>query len=222
MASMTVPTAPRFAPVPAPVLALVRHGETDWNKQRRIQGRTDIPLNDTGRQQAASTGELLAHPESGPWGAVYASPLGRAIETAAIIAEQVGIAAPLIEDGLWERSFGEAEGMTAAEIEERWPDRHGIPGAETLEELAVRAACAIESLYLEHEESHSGGAIVVAHGAMLRAGIERLTGQSVPRVLNGQVWLVTRTATGFAATSVEASETFGAVEPAEAAAVLQH
>ena len=68
--------------------ALVRHGETDWNRQRRIQGTSDIPLNETGRGQAAVTGRALAaHARTGgAWHGIVASPLGRAMETAQIIA----------------------------------------------------------------------------------------------------------------------------------------
>ena len=73
------------------LLYLVRHGETDWNLQRRIQGSTDIPLNDTGREQAAATGRLLARRE---WDAIYSSPLSRAIETGELIAREVGLPGP--------------------------------------------------------------------------------------------------------------------------------
>ena len=64
-------------------LYLVRHGETDWNRQRRIQGLTDIPLNETGRRQARDTGMLLRRRR---WDGVFSSPLSRAVETASIIA----------------------------------------------------------------------------------------------------------------------------------------
>ena len=67
------------------LLYLVRHGETDWNRSRRIQGRTDIELNDTGREQALATSRLLARRE---WNAVISSPLSRALETASIIADR--------------------------------------------------------------------------------------------------------------------------------------
>ncbi len=76
-------------------LYLVRHGETEWNRLRRIQGLTDIPLNDTGREQARRTGMLLTRR---PIARVYASPLGRARETAEIIARELGLAEPELRD----------------------------------------------------------------------------------------------------------------------------
>lgn len=179
-----------------PVLALVRHGETDWNRARRIQGRTEVPLNDTGREQArGAAATLSAH----AWASVHASPLGRAIETAGIIAAGLGLAAPTINDGLWERDFGEAEGLSVPDIEARWPGLTGIPGAESLEAVAERSAAAIAALY-----AAAPSGIVVAHGAMLRAGIGRLTGVDVPRILNGEIWLLRREPTGYAATQLEA------------------
>lgn len=180
-----------------PVLALVRHGETDWNRARRIQGRTEVPLNDTGREQARGAAAALS---ARAWSSVHASPLGRAIETAEIIAAGLSLDSPTINDGLWERNFGEAEGLSVADIEARWPGLNGIPGAEPLEAVAERSAQAIEELY---DVAPSG--VVVAHGAMLRAGIQRLTGDDVPRILNGEIWLLRRGATGYAATLMEAT-----------------
>ena len=81
-------------------LYLVRHGETDWNRQHRIQGLTDIPLNETGRAQARATGRLLSRRS---FDGIYASPLDRAMETARIIADELGLPAPEPVEGLVER-----------------------------------------------------------------------------------------------------------------------
>ena len=97
-------------------LYLVRHGETDWNRQRRIQGLTDIPLNDAGREQARETGSVLGRR---PFDGIFSSPLGRALETARIIAGEVGLPEPGVIDALAERNYGEAEGMGFDEIERR-------------------------------------------------------------------------------------------------------
>jgi uncharacterized phosphatase len=70
------------------LIYLVRHGETEWNRQRRIQGSTDIPLNDIGREQAARTGRLLSRRD---WAGIASSPLSRAFETGSIIARAVGV-----------------------------------------------------------------------------------------------------------------------------------
>lgn len=181
-----------------PLLALVRHGETDWNRARRIQGRTEVPLNDSGRAQARRAAELLNASAPGEWTSVYASPLGRAIETAEIIADRLALNSPGVHNGLWERNFGEAEGLLVGEAGARWPGLSGIPGAEPLEDLAVRSAEAIRELSLI-----APGSVAVAHGAMLRAGLELLTGSAIPRVLNGEVWLLHRSQAGYAAARVE-------------------
>ena len=142
------------------MIYLVRHGETDWNRARRIQGSTDIPLNDTGRAQAAATGSLLARRS---WSAVYASPLARAYETAAIIADELGLPAPVPVPEIVERNYGAAEGLTGAEIEQRYPSL--VPGRESRDEVAARAIPAILAL----AEAHPGESIVVvSHGGVIR------------------------------------------------------
>ncbi len=199
-----------------PVIALVRHGETDWNLAGRIQGRTDIPLNETGRAQAAATAATLERAAGalGPWRVVHASPLGRAIETAEIIAAGLGLASPVIHDGLWERFFGEAEGVEFTEAHARWPGLV-VPGAETHAELATRTAAT-----LEHTLTAAPRTIVVAHGAMLRAGISRLTGTEMPRIANGEVWLLHRTAAGVGVAPLAEHPALGAAAGA-ADALLQ-
>jgi uncharacterized phosphatase len=178
-------------------IAIVRHGETDWNRARRIQGRTEVPLNETGRRQAEATGRFLASPEVratwGQWAHVQSSPLSRAFETAQIIGTTLGLtseaARPTINDALWERNFGEAEGIAVDEAHQRWPGLHDIPGAEPLDELAARTAQAFESLL-----EASPGAIVVAHGAMIRNGLSRISGTVMPRIHNGETWVLYREA----------------------------
>ena len=144
-------------------LYLVRHGETDWNAAHRIQGSTDIPLNDTGRDQAAATGRLLAQRR---WDAIYSSPLVRAFETASIIADTIGLGAPLPVPEIVERNYGEAEGLTGDEIDRRFPGETPVPGRETREEVIARVLPAL----LELAERHSGeSVIVVGHGGVIRS-----------------------------------------------------
>src|SRR5256885_3498106 len=96
----------------------IRHGETAWNVDTRIQGQLDVPLNDTGRWQARRLGQAVADEAIE---AIYSSDLARARETAQALAETIG--KPVVTDtGLRERSFGTFEGHTWAEIESRWPD----------------------------------------------------------------------------------------------------
>lgn len=149
---------------------LVRHGETDWNTQARLQGHTDIALNPRGRAQAkrlraALAGETLD--------AVYSSDLQRALDTARAIAEATG--APLhAEPALRERRFGCFEGLTYEQILARWPDQaqrwrqrepaFGPDGGETLQDFDARCVQAAERLALQH----AGGSIaLVAHGGVL-------------------------------------------------------
>jgi broad specificity phosphatase PhoE len=160
----------------------VRHGETDWNAARRIQGRTDIPLNATGREQARQAGELLARRR---WHAVYTSPLGRAHETASIIADRLGLVEVTDIDALVERDYGEAEGMGFDEIEALYPEGVRAPGQETREEVAARVVPAL----LELAERHPGERLViVSHGGAIRSVLQTAEpGTRHPRITNASV-----------------------------------
>src|SRR5438876_6792690 len=100
-------------------LILARHGETDWNRDGRCQGHADPPLNERGREQALELAELLADE---PIEAVYSSDLRRAHETARIVADRKGLDV-IVDPQLRERDVGHWSGLTAAEIEERFPDQ---------------------------------------------------------------------------------------------------
>ncbi|MEG8036322.1 histidine phosphatase family protein [Sphingomonas sp. LR61] len=144
------------------LLYLVRHGETDWNAQRRIQGSTDIPLNDTGRRQATEAAELLTRRQ---FDAVVASPLSRAAETGAIIADRLGLAAPVTYAGLAERAYGEAEGLTDTEVTAEYP-HDDIPGRESRSALLARITETLGEIAVRFD----GGVVVVAtHGAVIRS-----------------------------------------------------
>lgn len=91
---------------------VLRHGQTDWNAEARLQGSTDIPLNDIGRQQARTAAAFFA--DKGIT-RIIASPLSRALETARIVGEQLGLE-PVIDARLIERNFGLFEGMTIDEV----------------------------------------------------------------------------------------------------------
>jgi len=164
------------------VFALVRHGETDWNRERRIQGSTDIPLNDTGREQARATGALLA---SRRWTALVASPLSRAAETARLIGEHVGLGEPELEHRLVERDYGAAEGLTGTEIDALYPDGADVPGREPREAVAVRAVDALHDLAARHPGE---AVIVVAHGGVIRSVLESVDpGRHRGMITNGSV-----------------------------------
>lgn len=145
------------------LLYLVRHGETDWNRQHRIQGLTDIPLNDTGREQARRAGRLLA---SRDWHAVVSSPLQRALETATIIADELGLPSPTTDDQLVERNYGEAEGLDFDELNRRFPEDAPVPGRERRSAVRKRAMAALLRIAAAHPDE---SVLVVAHGGLIRA-----------------------------------------------------
>ena len=145
-------------------ILLVRHAETDWNAERRVQGHSDTPLNDTGRAQARALAEELADEGID---AVYSSDLLRAHETARIVAKARGLEVMSIRD-LRERHFGRWEGLTDDEIFARFPEaRNGSWGdGESREEMAGRVLQALQRI----AETHEGGRVlVVSHGGPLRA-----------------------------------------------------
>jgi probable phosphoglycerate mutase len=148
----------------------IRHGETAWNLDTRIQGHTDIPLNATGVRQAAMLAAALA---GEGLDAIYSSDLRRARDTADALARAVGLALTT-DAGLRERGFGEFEGSTFEEIEQRWPEQSarwrrrepnfGPDGGETLETFYARCVGTATRL----AASHPGQTIaLVAHGGVL-------------------------------------------------------
>lgn len=145
-------------------LVLVRHGETDWNRDRRVQGQTDIPLNETGRRQALA---LSAELNGRAFAAVYSSDLVRAYETATILAEPRSLTVIPVP-ALREKDFGSWEGLTDAEVLRRFP--HALAGpwgdAETSAEVSTRVVAAVSEIVA----AHAGDAVlVVTHGGPIRA-----------------------------------------------------
>jgi uncharacterized phosphatase len=142
-------------------ICLVRHGETDWNAAKRIQGRTDIPLNDTGKWQAEQTGLYLKNVH---WDVVISSPLTRAKETAHLILKHVD--APLvIMDDFIERDYGDAEGMSLEERQKLFPDKQ-YPNMEPLEAIQDRMVEGIEKVRAAYPNQQ---VLIVAHGAAIHA-----------------------------------------------------
>ena len=168
-------------------LYLVRHGETDWNRQRRIQGLTDIQLNDTGREQARMTGMLLARRRfpGAQWDAVLTSPLSRAAETGAIIAAELGLPTPATIAAVVERNYGEAEGLDFVELDARFPAGSDVPGRETREQVAERVVPALVAL----AEQRSGDRLViVSHGGAIRAALSQVDpGVDHGMITNGSI-----------------------------------
>lgn len=176
-------------------LTLVRHGETDWNFDRRIQGSTDIPLNDTGRAQARATALRLREElaDAGPL-VVAASDLSRARETAEIIAAELGAAAPRQYPALRERGYGEAEGMDVHEFRARFGPWHTaeVPRAESWPDVRTRAVAGLREVVRDARRATAPAApalVIVSHGALIREVIRHATGGAFPaegeRLANG-------------------------------------
>lgn len=157
------------------VIGLLRHGQTDWNIDFRLQGITDIPLNATGIAQAQAAAALIS---SSDWDVLVSSPLSRARDTAAIVSSVAGWNNFEIEPLLLERSFGEGEGLTYDEWREIYHDQSTIPGVESIEALTERC-----HLLLAHlAESYTGQRVLtVSHGALIRKLINLVSDGQLPR-----------------------------------------
>jgi len=152
------------------VILLARHGETDWNSERRWQGHADQPLNDVGREQARELGESLA---GRAIDVVYSSDLLRAYETAHIVADRIGVPVE-VDAGLREVDVGDWSGREHSEVEgidpegfRRWREGgKGWNGGESYEEMGARVVDTV----LRLAESHAGQTIlIVSHGGSIRA-----------------------------------------------------
>jgi broad specificity phosphatase PhoE len=155
-------------------LYLVRHGETDWNHERRVQGQSDVPLNEAGRDQALELAERLARV---PFDAVYSSDLRRGYETAEIVVAGRSLTVQTLS-GLRERNFGRWEGLAVDDMRKvepaRWEEwltgpRDTAPhGGETDVALESRVVDALTSICARHP---SGTILVVSHGGAIRAAL---------------------------------------------------
>ncbi|POR01294.1 hypothetical protein AU468_08215 [Alkalispirochaeta sphaeroplastigenens] len=143
-------------------ICLVRHGETDWNARALIQGSTDIPLNDTGRNQARAAAGMLQQER---WDALYASTMIRAIETAEIIGEVLSLGPVTTDHNLREREYGIAEGMDIAERYRRFGEGP-IPGAEEWDQVRKRGLEALEAI---RRANPGQRVLAVAHGGLINA-----------------------------------------------------
>jgi len=150
-------------------IVLARHGETEWSRDGRHTGRTDIPLTDEGRRQARVLGQAL-----GEWsfGRVLSSPLARAVETCRLagLGDRVEITDDLLE---WD--YGEYEGITTPQIREQRPDwylwRDGCPGGEQPGDIARRVDRVVAAVGAERED-----VALFAHGHVLRVLAARWLG----------------------------------------------
>jgi probable phosphoglycerate mutase len=149
-------------------MLVVRHGESTWNAVRRWQGQADPPLSERGENQAKRGGTAAL--DHGPFTAVATSSLVRASRTGEIIADALGLRVVGSLPGLAERSAGEWEGLTRAEINATYPgfldEGRRPPGYETDESIVTRAAAALRHLAERHR---SETLLVVSHGGIIHA-----------------------------------------------------
>jgi broad specificity phosphatase PhoE len=191
-------------------IVLVRHGQTDYNREGRWQGSgADVPLNDVGRAEAERVARALAARFDGRLAAIYTSDLERARGTARILAAQLGLEA-IDEPALRELSHGRWEGLTHEEVLARWPEEHAAyqadpydvrrGGGDSYRDLEQRLWPALESI----AERHRGERVVaVSHGGPIRLALSRILGHPLTDrdalgVVNGSWFEIARSPAGWA------------------------
>jgi 2,3-bisphosphoglycerate-dependent phosphoglycerate mutase len=170
----------------AALLCIVRHGETEWNAARRVQGQLDVPLSEVGRAQANSLTQAL--PE-GRFSALYSSDLQRARQTAEPAARRLGLA-PRLDAGLRERHYGAFQSLTLAEVKAAQPEDYAryaardpdfdFGGGESLRDFSARAIGCLAAI----AERHAGEEVLLfTHGGVLEMAYRRAMGMdlSAPR-----------------------------------------
>ena len=178
-------------------ITLVRHGETVWNREMRLQGSRDIPLSEAGVSQAARVATRLQREEHH---IVYSSDLERAHHTAATIADAIGDVDHLVRVDLRERSYGQLEGKTRGEILDLYPDfwepNHrpdALLGVETFDQLCDRALRSVTEIADQHPGQNI---LIVSHGGFINAFLHKISaglyGSGVNKLGNTSVTRVVR------------------------------
>ncbi|KAF8012428.1 hypothetical protein BT93_I0552 [Corymbia citriodora subsp. variegata] len=174
---------------------VVRHGRTDWNVERRIQGHLDVGLNEDGRQQARAVADRLS--KEGKISAIYSSDLERAIETSKLIATVCGGVEVIKDPDLREQNPGKVQGLVESEATHVYPQIHEayrsgrwdqeVPGGESKEQVYQRCTACLRSIGLKHKGER---VVVVTHGTVFRC-LYRMARpnetQFGPKVNNGSI-----------------------------------
>lgn len=157
-------------------LCLVRHGETDWNAAGILQGWSDVPINEAGRLQARELSVRLA--DAG-LKQVWSSPLIRALESAQIIANMLGLPEPRCHDGLRERHFGVIQGIPKSELAELNPvllqqilkrnPATVFEGGESMDEFADRVLAALGDIAMDAANKDQASVLIISHGWVVDA-----------------------------------------------------
>jgi broad specificity phosphatase PhoE len=186
---------------------LARHGETEWNRVGRWQGKTDIPLSEVGREQARA---LAARLRDRGITEIFTSELSRARETAEIVAQALSVTRLSIDPRLGERGFGCFEGLTREECADRhaeaWArylaDRRTTPtDAEPHEQVVVRMASALTAV--SESADGTGHVLVVSHGAAIRSFLHSITGIEPAPLANVALFQITYGRAGFSSIASE-------------------
>ena len=166
-------------------IELIRHGQTDWNRDDRLQGSSDIPLNATGRAQAVETAAVLA--DQG-LSAIVSSPLMRARDTARIIAEILDIELGATYDDLIERDYASFEGTVAAGPQPAEPDAEypDVERRESVTERGMRAIAEIKDTRLPIDGPDATIA-AVCHGTIIRFVLSEILGEEIPHIHNAAI-----------------------------------
>lgn len=170
-------------------LVIARHGQTSWNALGKLQGHTDIELDEIGRQQARELAALVGGHEVTR---VWTSDLCRARETGEIVAAALGVGPPRVDPELRERRFGVFEGLTRDECASQHPEHWRAwldsttapPGGEPRDEAVARMDRALRRIAIDGD----GHALVVSHGGVMRLWLMDLLGKTVPLIKNGSIY----------------------------------
>jgi broad specificity phosphatase PhoE len=162
-------------------LLLVRHGQSTWNREHRIQGQLDPPLSDEGRRQAELVGQRLAGRRLA---GLYSSDLKRAFQTSEAVESMTGLN-PEPMAGLREIYLGEWEGLRTEELAERFPEAWArwneepdwdlVPGGEGAALFETRVVAALDAIFARH---HHGDVVVVTHGGVIQIALHRIIGRA--------------------------------------------
>ena len=157
------------------ILGLLRHGQTDWNVEGRLQGTSDIALNATGLAQAQAAAEAI---DPSDWDILLSSPLSRAHQTAQRISQLHGLHDITVDERFLERAFGEAEGLSY----EQWKILHdpaiGVAGGESLEQLEFRANRLLSEIAFDYAGKR---VLAVSHGSLIRKLVRIASKKTLPR-----------------------------------------
>ena len=167
---------------------LIRHGETDWNLYGKVQGREDIPINETGKEQATRCATALQNSEIR---IIVTSPLSRAVQTANIISRSTGSTEIIIDDGLIERDFGKMSGMTY----DRRKYFDTFDYEETMEPLDTLSKRLIECIHKYAIKYYDQDIVMISHGAAINSVIMVLSdgekGSGKTRLKNACISILT-------------------------------